>query len=47
MVEASTNTFKFVKLIREKIKEVYVAHTHKLKLISLVKKKTDKIDGVP
>jgi hypothetical protein len=47
MVEASTNTFKFVELIRERIKEVYVANTHKLKLISLVKKKTDKMDGVP
>ena len=45
MVEASTNTFKFVELIKEKVKEVYVANTHKLKLISLVKKKTDKIDA--
>ena len=45
MVEASTNTFKFVKLIRDKVKEVIVANTHKLKLISLVKKKTDKIDA--
>ena len=45
MIEASTNTFKFVELIREKVKDVYVANTHKLKLISLVKKKTDKIDA--
>ena len=45
MIEASTNTFKFVELIREKVKSVYVANTHKLKLISLVKKKTDKIDA--
>ena len=45
MVEASTNTFKFVELIRDKVKEVIVANTHKLKLISLVKKKTDKIDA--
>jgi len=45
MVEAPTNTFKFVELIRDKFKEVYVANTHKLKLISLVKKKTDKIDA--
>ena len=45
MVEASTNTFKFVELIKEKVKIVYVANTHKLKLISMVKKKTDKIDA--
>ena len=45
MVEASTNTFKFAELIKEKVKEVYIANTYKLKLISLVKKKTDKIDA--
>jgi len=45
IVEASTNTFKFVETIREKVKEVFVANTHKLKLISMVKKKTDKIDS--
>lgn len=45
MIEASTNTFKFVELIKEKVKAVYVANTHKLRLISLVKKKTDKIDA--
>jgi len=45
MVEASTNTFRFVELIMDKVKEVFVANTHKLKLISLVKKKTDKIDA--
>ena len=45
LVEASTNTFKFTELIRDKVKAVYVANTHKLKLISMVKKKTDKIDA--
>jgi transposase len=45
MIEASTNTFKFVELIREKVKAVYVANTHKLKLISMVNKKTDNIDA--
>ena len=45
MVEASTNTFKFVELIRDKVDTVFVANTHKLKLISLVKRKTDKIDA--
>ncbi len=45
LIESSTNTFKFVEMIKEKVKQVYVANTHKLKLISLVKKKTDKIDA--
>lgn len=45
IVESSTNTFKFVEMIKEKVKQVYVANTHKLKLISHVKKKTDKIDA--
>lgn len=45
MVEASTNTFKFIELIKDKVKEAYVANTHKLKLISMVKKKSDKIDA--
>lgn len=45
ILEASTNSFKFVETIREKVKEVFVANTHKLKLISMVKKKTDKIDS--
>ncbi len=45
LIEASTNTFKFVELITDKVKEVAVANTHKLKLISLVNKKTDKIDA--
>lgn len=45
MVEASTNTFKFVELIRDYVKEVYVANTYKLRLISMANKKTDKIDA--
>ncbi len=45
MVEASTGTFEFVYRIRDHLKEVYVANPHKLKLISMVKKKTDKIDA--
>ena len=45
MMEASTNSFRFVELLKDKVKEVVVANTHKLKLISLVKKKTDKIDA--
>jgi hypothetical protein len=35
MIEASTNTFKFVELIKERVKAIYVANTHKLKMISM------------
>ena len=45
IIEASTNTFKFAALIKDYAKDVLIANTHKLKLISLVKKKTDKIDA--
>jgi len=45
MVEASSNTFKFAELIEDKVNKVYIANPHKLKLISMVKKKTDKIDS--
>ena len=45
MVEASTNTFRFVEHIKKYAGEVIIANTHKLKLISLVRKKTDKIDA--
>ena len=45
MVEASSGTFEFVYRIRNHVKEVYVANPHKLKLISMVKRKTDKIDA--
>jgi hypothetical protein len=40
MEEASTNTFRFAERYAN---EVHMANTYKLKLISLVKKKTDKI----
>ncbi len=45
LVEASTGTFEFVSKIRNHIKCVYVANPHKLKLISMVNKKTDKVDA--
>ena len=45
MIEASTNTFQFADLIRDRVKQVFVANPHKLKLISMVKRKTDKIDS--
>jgi transposase len=45
IIEASTNTFSFVERIADKVKAVYVANTYKLKLISMVNKKTDKVDA--
>lgn len=45
MVEASTGSFEFVTRIKDHVKCVYVANPHKLKLISMVKKKTDKVDA--
>ena len=45
IVEASTNTFKFVELIREKVNDVYVANTHKVKAVPMERKKTDKVDA--
>jgi transposase len=45
IIEASTNTFKFAEKISDKVHSIFVANTHKLKLISQVKKKTDKVDA--
>ncbi|MES0490535.1 MAG: IS110 family transposase [Leptospirales bacterium] len=45
MVEASTNTFSFCDIVRPYVCEIYVANPYKLKLISMVKKKTDKVDA--
>jgi len=45
MVEASTNTFSFCDRIRPTGSEILVANPYKLKLISLVNKKTDRVDA--
>jgi transposase len=45
MVEASTNSFRFAERIQDSVKEIIIANTHQLKLISFVNKKTDKIDA--
>jgi len=45
IIEASTNSFKFAERVVDKVHSIHVANTHKLKLISLVKKKTDKVDA--
>lgn len=44
-VEASCNTFKFVDLIKKRCKNCTVVNPYKLKLISMVNKKTDRIDA--
>lgn len=44
-VEASCNTFKFVDQVREKTAGVTVVNPHKMRLISMVNKKTDKVDA--
>ena len=46
IIEASTNTFAFTDLIKDKVKKVFVANTHKLKLISMANRKTDKVDAL-
>lgn len=45
MLEASTNTFGFCDHIKPYVTSISVANPYKLKLISLVKKKTDKVDA--
>lgn len=45
IIEASTNTFKFVELIKDMVKDIYVANTHKVKAVPMEKKKTDKVDA--
>jgi len=44
-MEATTNAFEFREVIKKYVKEVYIYDAHKLKLISLVNRKTDKIDA--
>ena len=44
-VEASTNTFEFVRKIRNVVKEVYVVNPIKFGVIHKTNKKTDKIDA--
>jgi transposase len=45
LVEATTTTFAFVRLIQPLVKEVTVANTYELKQISLARNNTDKIDA--
>lgn len=45
MFEASTNAFEFYDRIKDKVGSIIIGNTFKLKLISFVDKKTDKIDA--
>ena len=45
IVEASTNTFKFVEAIQDFVKDVIIVNTYRMKMIPLSHKKTDKIDA--
>lgn len=44
-VEASTNTFSFVKRIQDKVMKVYIVNPKKFSIIHNTNKKTDKIDS--
>lgn len=44
-IEATTNAFSFKKLIDSYVREVFIYDAYKLKLISLVNRKTDTIDA--
>jgi len=45
LVEATITTFSFVRLFKERVKEVIIANTHELKQVSLARCNTDKIDA--
>lgn len=45
LVEATITTFSFVRLFRDRVKEVIIANTYELKQISLARCNTDKIDA--
>jgi transposase len=45
LVEATITTFSFVRLFKEKVKEVIIANTYELKQVSLARCNTDKIDA--
>jgi len=44
-VEATITTFSFVRLFKDRVKEVIIANTYELKQISLARCNTDKIDA--
>jgi len=46
LVEATVNTFSFVSLFKDLVKEIIVANTYQLKAVGVPGKKTDKLDAV-
>lgn len=44
-VEASCNTFKFSDIVQDVTKHITIVNPYKMKLISMVNKKTDKVDA--
>jgi len=45
IIEASTNTFKFIESIKDLVSEAVIVNTYKMKLIPMSGKKTDKVDA--
>jgi transposase len=45
LVEATITTFSFVRLFKDKVKEVIIGNTYQLKQISRARNKTDKLDA--
>jgi transposase len=45
LVEAAITAFAFVRLLKDRVKEVIIGNTHQLKQISLARNNTDKIDA--
>jgi transposase len=45
LIEATITTFSFVRLFKDRVKEIVVANTYELKQISLARCNTDKIDA--
>ena len=45
LVEAAITTFCFARLIKDRVKEVFIANTYELKQVSLARCNTDKIDA--
>jgi len=45
LVEATITTFSFVRLFKDRVKQIIIANTYELKQISLARCNTDKIDA--
>jgi transposase len=45
LVEATITTFSFVRLFKDRVKQVFIANTYELKQVSLARCNTDKLDA--